>query len=114
METSVVEQSRELDPLKRQQMVWEIQRRAANELVQITTLGWTNIFPSWRRDLKGFKGYNLYSYTKSVDEREDMDCRQLAGSSIPLAQQTTEIMPLAFDARGIIFLYHLCSVLPVS
>ena len=66
METSVVEQSRELDPAKRQQMVWEIQRRAANEVVQITTLGWTNIFPSWTRDLKGFKGYNLYSYTKSA------------------------------------------------
>ena len=66
METNVVEQSRELDPVKRQEVVWEIQRRAANELVQITTLGWTNIFPSWRRDLKGFKGYDLYSYTKSV------------------------------------------------
>jgi peptide/nickel transport system substrate-binding protein len=66
METNVVEQSRELDPVKRQEVVWEIQRRAANELTQITTLGWTNIFPSWRRELKGFKGYDLYSYTKSV------------------------------------------------
>jgi peptide/nickel transport system substrate-binding protein len=66
METATLEQSRELDPVKRQEVVWEIQRRAANELTQITTLGWTNIFPSWRRELKGFKGYDLYSYTKSV------------------------------------------------
>ena len=47
-------------------MVWEIQERGINELVQITTLGWTNIFPSWRAELKGFKGYDLYSYTKSA------------------------------------------------
>ena len=66
METATLEQSRELDPAKRQQSVWEIQDRAINELMPITTLGWTNIFPSWRRDLKGFKGYDLYSYTKSA------------------------------------------------
>ena len=66
METATLEQSRELDPAKRQQSVWEIQDRAINELMPITTLGWTNIFPAWRRDLKGFKGYDLYSYTKSA------------------------------------------------
>ena len=66
METATLEQSRELDPVKRQQSVWEIQDRAINELMPITTLGWTNIFPAWRRDLKGFKGYDLYSYTKSA------------------------------------------------
>ena len=56
--------ARELDPAKRQQQVWEIQRRVANEVIPITTLGWTNIFPSWRKELKGWKGYDLYSYTK--------------------------------------------------
>ena len=66
METATLEQSRELDPVKRQQSVWEIQDRAINELMPITTLGWTNIFPSWRKELKGFKGYDLYSYTKSA------------------------------------------------
>ena len=66
METNTLDQSRELDPVKRQQMLWEIQERGINELVQITTLGWTNIFPSWRYELKGFKGYDLYSYTKSA------------------------------------------------
>ena len=64
MQTAVLEQSRELDPAKRQQQVWEIQRRVANEVIPITTLGWTNIFPSWRHELKGWKGYDLYSYTK--------------------------------------------------
>ena len=63
METATLEQSRELDPAKRQQSVWEIQDRAINELMQITTLGWTNIFPAWRKELKGFRGYDLYSYT---------------------------------------------------
>ena len=66
MEKNVLEQSRELDPVKRQQLVWDIQDRVVNELVQVTTLGWTNIFPAWRKELKGFKGYDLYSYTKSV------------------------------------------------
>ena len=66
MEANTLDQSTELDPARRQELVWEIQRRGINEVAHITTLGWTNIFPSWRSELKGFKGYDLYSYTKSA------------------------------------------------
>ena len=64
MESMALAQSAELDPQKRLKVVRELERKFADEVHWRATLGWTNIFPSWRTELRGFKGYNFYSSTK--------------------------------------------------
>ena len=67
MEKNVLEQSRELDPVKRQQLVWDIQERASQRARADNNPGMDQHLSSLgEKILKGFKGYDLYSYTKSV------------------------------------------------
>ena len=58
-------QSLELDLQKRKQMVRELERWVLDERVSFwTILGWTHIYPAWRVEVKGMRGYDLYSFTK--------------------------------------------------
>ena len=57
-------QSAELDPIKRKELVREMDLKILNEVSQFVVVGWSLIFPGWRVELKGWKGYDLYSYTK--------------------------------------------------
>ena len=65
-ERRIREQSVELDPVKRKEMVRELDLYLHNEVVQYPLVGWSLIFPGWRVELKGWKGYDLYSYTKAA------------------------------------------------
>ena len=63
-------QSEELDPVKRKDMVRELDIYLHEEVVQYPLVGWSLIFPGWRVELKGWRGYDLYSYTKyAMNER---------------------------------------------
>ena len=57
-------QSAELDPLKRKELVRELDLKIIDEVSQYVVVGWSLIFPGWRTELKGWRGYDLYSYTK--------------------------------------------------
>ena len=59
-------QSRELDPVKRKDLVRELDLKILNEVNEYVVVGWSLIFPGWRVELKGWKGYDLYSATKYV------------------------------------------------
>jgi peptide/nickel transport system substrate-binding protein len=70
VEAMVRAQSAELDPLKRKAMMTELDLKLLNEVAQYTVVGWSLIFPGWRVELKGWRGYDLYSYTKyTMNER---------------------------------------------
>ena len=60
----ITAQSAELDPVKRKRMVTELDLKILNEVSQYVLVGWSLIFPGWRVELKGWKGYDLYSYSK--------------------------------------------------
>ena len=57
-------QSAELDPIKRKELVRELDLKIIDEVSHYVVVGWSLIFPGWRAELKGWKGYDLYSYTK--------------------------------------------------
>ena len=57
-------QSVELDPLKRRDMVWELERTLSSELNAYLILGWTNIFPGWGTNVMGYTSSNHYSQLK--------------------------------------------------
>ena len=57
-------QSAELDPLKRKELVRELDLKIINDVSHYVVVGWSLIFPGWRTELKGWRGYDLYSYTK--------------------------------------------------
>ena len=59
-------QTLELDPLKRKELIRQLDMKILDEVAQYVVMGWTNIFPSWRVELKGWRGYDLYSNTKYV------------------------------------------------
>ena len=59
-------QSAELDPVKRKALVAELDQKILNEVSQYVLVGWSLIFPGWRVELKGWRGYDLYSNTKYV------------------------------------------------
>ena len=59
-------QSAELDPVKRKELVEEMDLKILNDVSQYVVVGWSLIFPGWRVELKGWKGYDLYSNTKYV------------------------------------------------
>ena len=59
-------QSAELDPVKRKELVTELDLKILNEVSEYLLVGWSLIFPGWRVELKGWKGYDLYSYSKYV------------------------------------------------
>ena len=59
-------QSAELDPVKRKALVAELDQKLLNDVSQYVLVGWSLIFPGWRVELKGWKGYDLYSNTKYV------------------------------------------------
>ena len=59
-------QSAELDLLKRKDLVREIDQKILDEVSSYVVVGWSLIFPGWRVELKGWKGYDLYSNTKYV------------------------------------------------
>ena len=70
VEDMIRAQSSELDPVKRKDLVRELDLKILNEISQYVLLGWNMIFPAWRVELKGWKGYDLYSYTKyAMNER---------------------------------------------
>ena len=62
----ILAQSAELDPLKRKEMVRELDLRLLNEDLSYVLVGWSLIFPGWRVELKGWRGYDLYSNTKYI------------------------------------------------
>ncbi len=62
----ILAQSAELDPLKRKDMVRELDLRLLNEDLSYVLVGWSLIFPGWRVELKGWRGYDLYSNTKYI------------------------------------------------
>ena len=66
VEAMVRAQARELDPLKRKDLIRQIDLKTLNEVNQYIVVGWPMIFPGWRVELKGWKGYDLYSDTKFV------------------------------------------------
>ena len=66
VEAMIRAQSAELDPVKRKEMVRELDLKILNDVSQFVVLGWSLIFPGWRVELKGWRGYDLYSYTKYV------------------------------------------------
>ena len=59
-------QSAELDPVKRRDLVRELDLKILNDVSQYVLVGWSLIFPGWRVELKGWRGYDLYSNTKYV------------------------------------------------
>ena len=59
-------QSAELDPVKRRDLVAELDQKLLNDVSQYVLVGWSLIFPGWRVELKGWRGYDLYSNTKYV------------------------------------------------
>ena len=64
VEAMIRGQSAELDPIKRKELVRELDLKILNDVSQFVVVGWSLIFPGWRVELKGWKGYDLYSYTK--------------------------------------------------
>ena len=66
VERMIRAQSRELDPLKRKDLVRELDLKILDEVNQYILVGWSLIFPGWRVELKGWRGYDLYSNTKYV------------------------------------------------
>ena len=66
LDTKIRAQSAELDPMKRQALVREIDQQILDEVSAYVVVGWSLIFPGWRTELKGWKGYDLYSNTKYV------------------------------------------------
>ena len=59
-------QSAELDPVKRKEMVAELDQKLMSEVSQYVVVGWSLIFPGWRTELKRWRGYDLYSNTKYI------------------------------------------------
>ena len=47
-------------------MVEEMDLKILNDVSQYVVVGWSLIFPGWRTELKGWRGYDLYSNTKYV------------------------------------------------
>ena len=66
VEDMIRAQSAELDPVKRKALVAELDQKILNEVSQYVLVGWSLIFPGWRTELKGWRGYDLYSNTKYV------------------------------------------------
>ncbi len=66
LDTKIRAQSAELDPMKRQALVREIDQQILDKVSAYVVVGWSLIFPGWRTELKGWKGYDLYSNTKYV------------------------------------------------
>ena len=64
VEAMIRAQSAELDPVKRKELVTELDLKILNDVSQFVVVGWSLIFPGWRVELKGWRGYDLYSYTK--------------------------------------------------
>ena len=63
-------QSLEMDPMKRKKMVRELDLKLLNDVSAYVVVGWSLIFPGWRVELKGWRGYDLYSNTKwAMNER---------------------------------------------
>jgi ABC-type transport system substrate-binding protein len=70
VEAMIRGQSAELDPVKRKDLVRELDLKILNDVSQYVVVGWSLIFPGWRVELKGWRGYDLYSYTKyAMNER---------------------------------------------
>jgi ABC-type transport system substrate-binding protein len=70
VEAMIRAQSAQLDPLKRKEMVRELDLKILNDVSAFVVVGWSLIFPGWRVELKGWRGYDLYSYTKyTMNER---------------------------------------------
>ena len=64
VERMIRAQSNVLDPVERKVLAREIDLKLINDVSQYVVVGWSLIFPGWRAELKGWKGYDLYSYTK--------------------------------------------------
>ena len=54
LEAMVREQSKELDVVKRREMVHEIERKLATEAYYSIPFPWSNVFPAWRTNVKGW------------------------------------------------------------
>ena len=54
LEAMVRAQSKELDVVKRREMVWEIERKLATEAFYLIPFPWSNVFPAWRTNVKGW------------------------------------------------------------
>jgi ABC-type transport system substrate-binding protein len=55
LEQMVLAQSKELDVVKRQQMVHEIERKLATEAFYFIPFPWSNVFPAWSTEVKGWQ-----------------------------------------------------------
>ena len=64
VDTMIRAQSAELDPVKRKDLVRELDLKILDEVSSYVVVGWSLIFPGWRVELKGWRGYDLYSNTK--------------------------------------------------
>jgi ABC-type transport system substrate-binding protein len=64
LENMVLAQSLELDPVKRKKDVRAIEQLVLNDIQSHLIIAWQNVFPAWRSELRGWKGYDYYSYTK--------------------------------------------------
>ena len=62
--------STELDPAKRRDMVWALEKKLSEDMNAYLILGWTNIFPGWGSQVGGYTSSNHYSQLKwSIWER---------------------------------------------
>jgi len=67
LEKMIDAQSGEMDLEKRYELVREMEDYLRTEVHGWhTMLGWTNIFPSWRSEVKGYAGYDYFSFTKGA------------------------------------------------
>lgn len=67
LERMVRAQSGELDPAKRVKRVHEIERKLATEAFFAIPLPWTNIFPAWSKDVRG---WNLGPFPSQVKDAQ--------------------------------------------
>jgi len=64
LEKLVLEQSRELDVVKRVELVHDIERILATEAMYSIPFPWTYIFPAWSKEVKGWQLYPYPSQNK--------------------------------------------------
>jgi len=70
IQSMIREQSIELDPIKREGLVHDIERFGYENIMSPAVLGWENVFPSWSVHLKGYAARDLYiAYKWALFER---------------------------------------------
>jgi hypothetical protein len=64
LETRALTQSRELDPIKRQAMVWELEEMLTHDSIYESPMAWTTIFPAYTKAMRGWSQFDFGSQAK--------------------------------------------------